>query len=839
MSNLITMTIDGKECQAKEGEFILNVARANDIFVPAICYQTKCSPTLACRLCLVEADGKQVYSCNAKSKDGMVITTNTENIEKERTAIMEVYDVNHPLQCGVCDQSGECELQNYTLYQKLDKQSYAVRDVARPTTNWGVMNYDPGLCIVCEKCVTVCKDMIGSNALGTVKRGADALDKSFKENMPKDAYAMWNKLNKNIIGFEEDKCIDCGECISVCPVGALVSTDFQYQSNSWELTKIPASNPYSSDCSLMYYEVKHQSIEQNKQNKIYRVTNDAHYTSLSGAARFGFDYSNSVENKNETQFIDAIDAITNCDTFIFNSFITNEEAHILQLLKNKLNFKLVNQDALNYKTFLNNYSKVTGESLYSGTLEDAHNAKLLVSIGSYLKSDAPSAKYSFNNAITMNKASGIYFHAMGDTHIEGFGKKGKNIATAINKPFSEDAILYLILDIFGTSLPSNIQKYIDEQKEVRVKTVTETIKEKIVETVIDDETGESKEVSKMVPKKVSKEEEYTYTKLLDVIGTDEDFLELIDKMALTVQGINILENTDDTSYDIKANKNSNYVMFIGDDCINHPNSEHIANLVGLVEKHTPFKIIIMPSSTNTLGVSLLCDLDDEISGKTVGLNVKSDFMLSALGDGDIDVPALNQQEGTFVNINKTLVPTNAALPYNGYTLNDIANEILEKNINNTIDYTKELFKNVDFDSLDNHFTNDWKEHRGYVLDSNKVDTINFDEICDKNIIDVNEEEFIIYNGNPINQFNEFTAIASQLQEDIVALYVSEDTKAKLNIESDSKVEVSSNGVSIKLDVIIDSSLVGDISYVPTFDRRINTNELFVDTNFSIAKIKKV
>ena len=205
MDNMINVTIDGKQCQAKEGEFILNVARANGIFVPAICYQTKCSPTLACRLCLVEADGKQVYACNAKAKDGMEITVNTPNIEKERRAIMEVYDVNHPLQCGVCDQSGECELQNYSLYMKVDSQNYAVQDVNRPASNWGVMKYDPGLCIVCEKCVTVCKDMIGSNALGTVKRGAEALDKEYKDNMPKDAYAMWNKLNKNLIGFEEEK----------------------------------------------------------------------------------------------------------------------------------------------------------------------------------------------------------------------------------------------------------------------------------------------------------------------------------------------------------------------------------------------------------------------------------------------------------------------------------------------------------------------------------------------------------------------------------------------------------------------------------------------------------
>ncbi|MGB0989985.1 MAG: 2Fe-2S iron-sulfur cluster-binding protein, partial [Halarcobacter sp.] len=96
MSDTISLTINGKVVEAKSDETVLNTARANDIFIPALCYLTRCSPTLACRLCLVEADGKQIYACNAKVKEGMNVTTSTPNIEKERRAIMEVYDVNHP-----------------------------------------------------------------------------------------------------------------------------------------------------------------------------------------------------------------------------------------------------------------------------------------------------------------------------------------------------------------------------------------------------------------------------------------------------------------------------------------------------------------------------------------------------------------------------------------------------------------------------------------------------------------------------------------------------------------------------------------------------------------------
>ena len=816
MDTLINITIDGKKCTAKEGESILNTARANDLFIPAICYQTKCSPTLACRLCLVEADGKQVYSCNAKVKEGMTVNINTPNIETERRAIMEVYDVNHPLQCGVCDQSGECELQNYSLYMKVDEQHYSVKDVYRPTAHWGVMNYDPGLCIVCEKCVTVCKDMIGSNALGTVKRGADALSAEYKASMPKDSYAMWNKLNKSLIGFEEDKCIDCGECIAVCPVGALVSSDFQYKSNAWELTKIPASNPYSSDCSLMYYQVKHTSITKHSEQTIYRVTNDAHYTSLSGAARFGFDYLNRAV-KDEVSFVKAVDAVKNADTILFNSYITNEEAKILQSLKEKLGLKLVNSDALKFKDFMSDYSKVTGKNLYNGKVEDIHNSNFVVSVGSFLKSDAPIVKYAMNNAITLNKGAGLYFHSLGDKHIEGFGKKGKTIETIQNKVFSEDAILYFILDQFGKNLPQHIEEYLQHLRETRVKTVTETIKETIVEVITDEDTGESKEVKKIVPKKVSTEVEYTYTKLLDSIGADESLLETITAMLL---------------------KKDTYSIIIGEDCISHPNATKIATLAGYVEKYTDFKVVVTPTQTNTLGVSEICDLDVVATGKTVGYNVVADFQLSALGDGDLDMPPLNQQEGTFVNIDKNVVPTNAAIKYDGYELNDIANEILDYKVIHTIDYTAEIFESVKFDSLENHFTNDRVEHRGYPIKMTEVQSEDVSILDECTSIDLIEDEYIVYAGNPINQFNEFTAIAKQLKDEVVALYVSESLQKSLELEEDSKVEVIANDMIMALDVKIDKSLLGDISYIPTFDKNINTKKLFKH-RFAKANIRKV
>ena len=825
----IVINIDGREVETQEGEFLLNAARANDIFIPAICYLTRCSPTLACRICLVEADGKQVYACNAKAKDGMNITTTTENIEKERRAIMEVYDVNHPLQCGVCDQSGECELQNYTLEIGVDSQNYTVKDVDRSSHDWGHLHYDPGLCIVCERCVTACKDMIGDNSLKTIARGADALDAGFKETMPKDAYAMWNKLNKSVIGLTNGTdvldCTSCGECAAVCPVGALVDTQFMYKSNAWELKQIPATCGHCSAGCQISYDVKHTSIE-NPEDKIYRVMNEWNYVSLCGAGRYGYDYQNAGVTKDETAFNNAVEAFKKAESVKFTSTITNEEAYLLQAMKEKLGFKLVNAEAKAFQTFLANYSEISGTKLYGSDLEKVHNSNFVVSIGSALKTDNPNARYALNNSMTVNKGAGLYFHPVKDPIIEGLGK---SIMTVNHAPLQEETALYLILDLFADKekLPSNIAEYLASFHSEKTITVTETIKEKVIEIVkemkVNEETGEEEEVevekSKMVPKKVEKEVVVDDNKLLEILGADAKFMEALEK---------------------NLKKKDKFQLMVGADLYTHPNSKNLARLVAIVEKYTDFELTMIPPLTNSLGVALICELDDEATGYTLGYNTKADFTLSALGDGDLDMPAINQQEGTLTSINKRVNPTNAAIAYGGYELNDIANALgfdAEHVINYTVSLPTEVgFKAEEFDNLPNHYENDGTEVRGYVLENVAV-TPSDDESVEK-FSDAKLEGSIIYLANPVRQFTDFTNKTTNLDEES-GIYMSEEFLSNSDINAGDSVKVKTQNGELTAKVVSDNKIQGDIVVIPTFDSKLNSEALVENYRFATASIEKV
>ena len=624
----ITVTIDGKTCQSTFGKTILDIARENDIYIPTMCYLTKVQPIASCRMCIVDVEGVDgmILSCQEKATDGAVINTQNDELHKERQNIMKLYNANHPLECGVCDKSGECDLQNKTMEFDVEVQNFTARDQHRPVENWGHVSYDPALCIMCEKCVRVSTEITGDEAL-QLKFGG---------------------YSSTIVNVKKEKnYASLGEAAAVCPVGALVDTNFKYSTNAWELEKIPSACPHCGGGCSMNYEVKNE--------KIYRMTNAFEFSNLCGAGRYAFDYANENVSKDKEAFAKAVKAFENAGSVIFSSQTSNEEALILQKLKEEKGFKLISHEARAYQKFMQSYSTITGKSLYGGTLKALSESRAVIIMGSKINDDSPVVKYHINMASKWHSARVAYMHPLEDKEIQ-------NIVTQFIKyeAGSEEGVAALLADTLlkELELPKAIRAFMDDLD-------------------IGNLSAESN------------------------IGEEE--LEALRKSLI---------------------KKSGFSLVVGSDLYAHPRAEHIAKLVALLEEYAGFNVICVPPAGNAMGISLICDLDDEVEGTTVGYNTPADFTLSALGGGDLDMPAMNQQEGTLTTLDKRVVPMNVALPYGGYVLNDLANS-LGLNAEYTIEYTKALplekgFESIEFDALPDYFDSVGNENRGYLFKTQKV-----------------------------------------------------------------------------------------------------------------------
>ncbi len=738
----INVTIDGKSCSAIYGQTILEIARENEIYIPTMCYLTKTLPIASCRMCIVDVEGVDgaILSCQEKATDGAVIRTNNQELFKERQSIMKLYNVNHPLECGVCDKSGECDLQNKTMEFGVSGQNFTTKEPHRPVQNWGVISYDPALCIMCEKCVRVSTEITGDEAL-KVKFGGYS---STIENVKQD------KNYKTL-----------GEAAAVCPVGALVDSRFKYSSNAWELTQIPSTCPHCGGGHDVIYEVK--------KGEIYRVSNTAEFSTMCSASRYGFDIANRDVVKDEIAFQSALKAFESAKTIIFSNEVSNEEAYILQKLKESRGYKLISHEARAFQKFMNSYGTITGKSLYGGSLKELSNSRAVIVVGTRVNDDAPIVKYHINMASKWHRARVAYMHPMEDSEL-------KNIVTQFIKyeAGSEEGVVALLADTLlkECELPQNIRDILDE---------------------------------------------LDIGNLSAECNVGEEELEALEKSLL---------------------KKSRFSLVVGADLYEHPRAENIAKLLALLEKYAGFNVICIPPAGNGMGISQICDLDDDIEGSTIGCNVKGDFTLSSFGDGDLDMPSFIQQEGTLTSLDKRVTSLNVVLDYGGYVLNDLANS-LGLNSEYTIDYTKDLplfkgFKVIEFDNLTNYFDAKGNEHRGYILDEVEVgiDT-SIEDIAEMSAFDGT----VVYNCNPQEHFSPLTALSDNLTKDAYLLGSQQFATASKLKDGDT-IRYTIDSVKFERVFKIDTSLKGTIALNPLFDMGLST-ALLSSYRFSKVDLERV
>ena len=217
---MLKLKVNDIEVEVEEGLTVLQACEKAGAEIPRFCYHEKLSIAGNCRMCLVEMEKspKPIASCAMPAADGMVIKTNTPKIEKSRKGVMEFLLANHPLDCPVCDQGGECDLQDQSMFYGIDKSRFKENKRAVPDKNMGpLIKTQMTRCIHCTRCVRFATEIAGVPELGAIGRGEDMQITTYLEQ------SVQSELSGNVI--------------DLCPVGALTSKPYVFEARPWELKK--------------------------------------------------------------------------------------------------------------------------------------------------------------------------------------------------------------------------------------------------------------------------------------------------------------------------------------------------------------------------------------------------------------------------------------------------------------------------------------------------------------------------------------------------------------------------------------------------------------------------
>ncbi len=271
-----SITIDGTVCEFTPGQTILQVANDHDLKIPQYCYHDAMSIVASCRICLAEVwapnprnEGKLepipklVPTCQSTASDGQVVYTDSPKAVANQKAVMEYLLINHPLDCPVCDQAGECDLQDYSYQYGRGVSRFEETKVKQPKKDVGpnVLLYSDR-CIMCTRCVRFTREVSGTGELIVEGRGNQEQIDTFPGK------ALDNPLASNVI--------------DLCPVGALLDKDFLFEKRVWDLTPVPSIDPITASGDNLYVDVADDRIyrlrpRENMEVNKWWITDEVRY----------------------------------------------------------------------------------------------------------------------------------------------------------------------------------------------------------------------------------------------------------------------------------------------------------------------------------------------------------------------------------------------------------------------------------------------------------------------------------------------------------------------------------------------------------------------------------
>ncbi|HVG33331.1 MAG TPA: molybdopterin-dependent oxidoreductase [Pyrinomonadaceae bacterium] len=271
----VKVTINGQDHQVAKGARLIDVCREKGFDIPSFCYYSDLALQASCRMCLVRIEKmpKLQTSCTITCTDGMIVTTQSEEIEKAQRAMVEFLLANHPLDCPVCDRGGECELQEMAFdWGGLEERFTETKNYAPEKYLSPIVANDPQRCILCKRCTRVCDEWMGEDAIEAGGRGANTVI---------GTYGGW--LN----------CSQCGNCIEVCPTGTLLDATYRHQARPWELSQTISTCTYCSDGCAMSLGSRSGELMRIVARDRYVNGHNGEFLCIKG--RFGHPFVNHEE----------------------------------------------------------------------------------------------------------------------------------------------------------------------------------------------------------------------------------------------------------------------------------------------------------------------------------------------------------------------------------------------------------------------------------------------------------------------------------------------------------------------------------------------------------------